>query len=276
MRRVRRALKLLLFIVTVTILVPIGLLASVTARGLAQTDGTIHIPGLHGDVRIQRDRAGIAQITAADPHDLFLGQGFVHAQERMWQMEISRRIGSGRLAELFGPSVVDTDRYVRTLGWRVAAQRDLDAMAPNVKDDLQAYADGVNAWIHAHNGNLSLPFVVAGLKSGLGGLGGLQLEDWTPLDSATWQKGQAWSLGGNLDAELFRVLADARLGDPKLTHSLFPPYGSTAPVITPSGLVGSGGARANVRSTRSIRSPHPAGGAPPRVPAPPTEGRAHH
>jgi penicillin amidase len=238
MRRVRRALKLLVFIVVVALLVPVALIAAVTARGLAQTAGTIHIAGLHGDVAVQRDRAGIAQITAGDPHDLFLAQGFVHAQERMWQMEISRRIGAGRLAELFGASVVDTDRYVRTLGWRVAAQRDLDAMAPDVKAALQAYADGVNAWIDAHNGNLSLPFVIAGLKSGTGGLGGMHLEPWTPLDSATWQKVQAWSLGNNLDAEIFRVLADARLGDPKLTDALFPPYDPNAPVITPAGLNG--------------------------------------
>ena len=253
MRRVRRALKLLLFIVVVVILAVAGLIGSVTARGLPQTDGTIHIPGLHAGVTVQRDRAGIAQITADDPHDLFLAQGFVHAQERMWQMEVSRRIGAGRLAELFGTDLVDTDKYVRTLGWRVSAQRDLDEMAPAIKDDLQAYADGVNAWIHAHNGNLSLPFVVAGLKSGLGGLGGLHLEDWTPLDSATWQKVQAWSLGGNLDAEIFRVLADARLGDPKLTDALFPAYDPTAPVITPSGLVGSGGAGSSIGATGSTQ-----------------------
>jgi penicillin amidase len=251
MRRVRLALKIVVLIVVVAIGGVVGLIGSVTARGLPQIDGTVHIAGLHAAVTIQRDRAGIAQITAGDPHDLFLAQGFFHAQERMWQMEISRRIGAGRLAELFGADLVDTDRYVRTLGWRVAAQRDLDAMAPDVKADLQAYADGVNAWIDAHNGNLSLPFVVAGLKSGAGGFGGLPLEHWTPLDSATWQKVQAWSLGNNVDAEIFRLLADARLGDPNLTDALFPPYDPGAPVITPSGLPGSGGAGATVVTTGS-------------------------
>jgi penicillin amidase len=255
MRRVRRALKLLLFIVVASILAVVGLFGAVTARGLPQTDGSVHITGIHAPVTVQRDRAGIAQITSDDPHDLFLAQGFVHAQERMWQMEISRRIGAGRLAELFGADLVHTDRYVRTLGWRVAAQRDLDAMAPDIRADLQAYADGVNAWIDAHQGNLSLPFIVAGLKSGTGRFGGMHVEHWTPLDSATWQKVQAWSLGNNVDAEIFRLLADAQLGDPKLTDALFPAYDPKAPIITPNGLPGSGGAGAALDATSSSDAP---------------------
>ena len=251
MRRVRLALKIVVLILVLAIGGVVALIGAVTARGLPQIDGTVHIAGLHATVTIQRDRAGIAQITAGDPHDLFLAQGFFHAQERMWQMEISRRIGAGRLAELFGADLVDTDRYVRTLGWRVAAQRDLDAMPADVKGDLQAYTDGVNAWIDVHNGNLSLPFIVAGLKSGAGGFGGVALEHWTTLDSATWQKVQAWSLGNNVDAEIFRLLADARLGDPKLTDALFPAYDPKAPVITPSGLLGSGGAGATGVTTGS-------------------------
>ena len=85
---------------------------------------------------------------------------------------------------------------------------------------------------------------MTGLKSGLGGVGGYPLEPWTPLDTATWQKVQAWSLGDNFDSEIFRLLADAKLGDPARTDELFPPYDPTAPVITPTGLVGSGGAGA--------------------------------
>ena len=79
-------------------------------------------------------------------------------------MEISRRIGAGRLSELFGRGQVDTDRYIRTLGWRVAAQRDLDAMSVQSKAILQAYSDGVNAWIDEHKGRLSTPFVFAAVR----------------------------------------------------------------------------------------------------------------
>src|SRR5690242_15148842 len=155
-----------------------------TQRGWAQTTGTIVLDGLHHPVTVTRDGAGIIQITADDRHDLFMAQGYSHAQERMWQMEVSRRIGAGRLSELFGAGQVQKDTYIRTLGWRVAAQRDLDAMSSDTKAILQAYSDGVNAWITEHDGKLSTPFVVSGLKAGIGGIGGYSLEPWTPLDTA--------------------------------------------------------------------------------------------
>jgi penicillin G amidase len=235
-------IRLVLVLLLLALLGVIVMGAVTTQRGWPQTTGTITIAGLHRPVTVIRDRAGIIQITATDRHDLFLAQGYVHAQERMWQMEISRRIGAGRLSELFGKSQVDTDTYIRTLGWRAAAARDLAAMSSESAAILQAYADGVNAWITEHNGQLSTPFVVAGLLSGSGGLGGITLEPWTPLDTATWQKVQAWSLGGNVDAEIFRLLSDTKLGGAAKTDELFPAYREVAPVITPTGLEGSGGA----------------------------------
>jgi len=226
--------ELLLIGVVIAFVATTALVTLATVRGLPQTSGTIQAKGLAAPVSVVRDAAGIIQITADSPHDLVVAQGYVHAQERMWQMEISRRIGAGRLSELFGPSQVSTDTYIRTLGWRLAAQRDLDAMAPGSRALLQAYADGVNDWIDQHNGSLSMPFVVSGLLSGSGGIGGIHLEPWTPLDSATWQKVQALSLGGNMDAEIFRLIADARLGDPAKTDSLFPGPDARTPVITPT------------------------------------------
>jgi penicillin G amidase len=238
-----RIVRAILGTAAVVLIVVVGLVGTVTAlvtsHGLPQTSGTLRISELHAPVTVARDRNGIVQITADDPHDLFLAQGYVHAQERMWQMEISRRIGAGRLSELFGAGQVDTDRFIRTLGWRAAAERDLAALSPDTVAALQAYADGVNAWIRQHDGRLPAAFVVSGLLAGTGDLGGYELEPWTALDSATWQKVQAWSLGGNVDAEIFRMLADEQLGDPTRTDELFPPYGDWAPVITPSGLRGS-------------------------------------
>jgi penicillin amidase len=233
-----RLVAVLVSLVIVAIAV-IGAIA--TQRGWPQVTGTLAVKGLNAQATVIRDSAGIIQISADSTHDLFFSQGYVHAQERMWQMEISRRIGAGRLSELFGKSQVDTDRYIRTLGFRVSAQRDLDAMSAPSKAILQAYSDGVNAWIDEHNGRLSTPFVVAGALSGTYDIGGYRLEPWTPLDTATWQKVQAWSLGGNVDSEIFRLLADARLGDPKRTDQLFPAYDASAPVITPSDSLGDGG-----------------------------------
>ncbi|TAK00811.1 MAG: penicillin acylase family protein [Chloroflexota bacterium] len=241
-RILRTGLRVLAIIVVAVMLGVVAMLAAFTGRGLPQTSGTIRIDGLHASATVIRDDAGIIQIRADDPHDLFLAQGYVHAQERMWQMEVWRHISSGRLAELFGEGSLDTDRFIRTLGWRGAAQHDLDAMPPDVVDALQAYADGVNAWLADHDGAFGPPFVVAGLLAGTGGVGGYTPEPWTPLDSAAWQKVQAWNLGGNMDTEIFRLLADARLGSPDRTDELFPAYEADAPVITPSGLEGSGGA----------------------------------
>jgi penicillin G amidase len=243
-RLLSRLIQLAIVLLTLVLVVVMVFGAITTQRGWPQTSGVVSLAGLHGQVQVVRDQNGILEITADDPHDLFMAQGYAHAQERMWQMEISRRIGAGRLSELFGSSTVDTDRYVRTLGWRIAAQRDLEAMSPDSVAILRAYAEGVNAWINEHNGRLSTSFVFAGLKAGIGGVGGYTLEPWTALDTATWQKVQAWSLGGNLDTEIFRLLADARLGSRAKTDELFPAYDSTAPVITPTGLKGSGGAGA--------------------------------
>ena len=246
MRILGRLLSLLLVLLIVVIVATGGLLVWVTHRALPTTSGSLKAAGLTAPVSVSRDASGIINITATTPHDLFLAQGYTHAQERFWQMEVWRHIGAGRLSELFGQTTLKEDEFIRTLGWRQAAQRDLDAASPELKADLQAYADGVNDWLSANKGNLGLSFVVEGLKAGLGGgVGGYQPEPWTPLDSATWALVQAWSLGDNFDSEIFRVLADAKLGDPSRTDELTPPYPSTNPVIVPSGEPGSGGAGAN-------------------------------
>ncbi len=246
-------LKRLAWMIVIVALIAVAaggtLTAALTLRGFPTASGTLSISGLDKPVRVTRDAAGIAWIEAETSHDLFLAQGYVHAQERMWQMEVWRHISAGRLSELFGSSTLEEDRFIRTLGWRQAAARDLAALSPDAHASVDAYAEGVNAWIKDHDGALSLPFVVTGLKAGIGGLGGYHLEPWTAEDTLAWQKVQAWQLGGNFDSEVFRMLADAKLGDPAKTDQLFPAYSQDMPVITPSGLKGSGGAGATAIGT---------------------------
>ncbi len=245
MRILGRLLSILLVLLIVLIVATGGLLVWVNHRSLPTTSGTLKASGLTAPVTVTRDATGIINITATTPHDLFLAQGYVHAQERFWQMEVWRHIGAGRLSELFGPTTLKEDEFIRTMGWRQAAQRDLEAATPELKADLQAYADGVNDWLAANKGQLGLAFVIEGLKAGLGGgVGGYDPEPWTPLDSATWALVQAWSLGDNFDSEIFRVLADAKLSDPARTDELTPPYPASGPVIVPAGEPGSGGAGA--------------------------------
>jgi len=259
-RIVRRLLAVLLVLVLVVTVVGAtavgGLLAWVNGRAQPQLSGTLHARGLAAPVEVIRDETGIAHIYADTPDDLFFAQGFVHASERMWQMEVFRHIGAGRVSELFGKSQLDTDTFIRTLGWRRAAERDLAALDATAVRALERYAAGVNAWLEQSRGQRGLAFVVAGLQSGKGGgLGGYDPEPWTPLDTVTFGKLQAWSLGGNYDAELFRLLADARLGDPALTDLLAPAYPADAPTITTTKDLVSAAATATGAATSPLTSP---------------------
>ena len=247
--RLKRVLAVLLVVIVMAVAVGVGALAWLTGRALPQTSGTLRVPGLERPVTVVRDVAGIAHIRAETAHDLFLAQGFVHAQERMWQMEVWRHISAGRLAELFGESQLDTDRFIRTLGWRGAAERDLAAVEPEARAVLDAYAEGVNAYLDQKRDSLGLAFVVSGVRP----------EPWTALDSIAWQKVQAWNLGGNVDEEIYRYLADAQLGDPARTDELFPPYRDGAPVITPSDQSAARASAPNAErgAAWSIPAPHP-------------------
>ena len=254
MRRVLRGgLVAIVVIVVIAVLATGGLLAALTAGSQPQLTGTRQVPGLGAEVRISRDVNGITQIAAGNQHDLFFAQGWVHASERLWQMEVWRRIGAGRLSELFGKSQLETDTFIRTLDWRGAAARDLAVLSDDTKAVLQAYADGVNAYVAGHPGSLGVAFTVAGLLSGTGsGLDGLRPEPWTPLDTLTWAKVQAWGLGGNMDSEIFRMAVDARLGDPAMTDELFPAYSADQPVIA---APGDGAASGGTGRARVVASP---------------------
>jgi penicillin amidase len=233
-RIVGRLLRILLVVIIVAVAALTGIVGAVTIRALPEQDGAIQIEGLESSATVLRDPNGIVNIYADNPHDLFLAQGYVHAQERLWQMEVWRHISAGRLSELFGKSTLEEDRFIRALGWRRAAERDLAALSTGPREALDAYAEGVNAYIESHRGDLGMAFVVTGLQSGKGGIGGYELEPWTALDSIAWQKVQAWQIGGNFDTEIFRMLADEQLGAAAVTDQLYPPYGETMPVIAPS------------------------------------------
>jgi len=237
----RGGLVVIVMVMLLGVLAVGGLVGSITADGQPALSGSIHVPGLASDARIVRDADGVTQVAASTTHDLFMAQGWLHASERMWQMEVWRHIGAGRVAELFGKSELDTDRFIRTLNWRGAAANDLKVLSPEGLAILQAYANGVNAYLLAHKGSLGPGFVVAGALAGTGsGISGYDPEPWTPLDTLTWAKVQAWGLGGNMDTEIFRMLTDARLGNPALTDALFPAYSPDQPLIAGEGAPGDG------------------------------------
>src|SRR6476646_11301790 len=114
-------------------------------RPLPALDGELRLRGLTGAVEIVRDRWGIPHISARDPLDAFFGQGFCHAQDRLWQMEVTRRLAAGRLSEVFGKAALDIDRFHRRIGLHRAAQQEWETADAGLRDTLRAYAAGVNA-----------------------------------------------------------------------------------------------------------------------------------
>ena len=229
-----------LFKIFVVIVIPVlvvglagfGAATFAVRRPWPQTNGTIQVDGLQAEVTIVRDSWGIPHVYASNPHDLFLAQGYVHAQDRFWQMEFWRRAGSGRLAEILGESALDTDRFIRTLGWHRTAAQELEQLDAETRAILEAYAEGVNAYISAHRGSLGLEFTVLGLTGAR-----FDPEPWTPLNTLTWAKMMAWDLGGNRTDELLRAHIAARLGTPAV-GVLAPPYPDDYPVIVPHPLTG--------------------------------------
>lgn len=243
MRRIARLARLIVGLLVVVAIVVGLLLGWIVGRAFPQRGGTVNLAGLSAAVTVLRDTNDIPQIYASTPADLFMAEGYIHASERMWQMEVWRHISSGTLSELFGKSEIKTDSFIRTLGWRQSAARDYAAASPDAKAALAAYAKGVNAWLATHK-ELSLPFVVAGFLGPGGGLAGYQPAPWDPVDSIAWAKVEAWQLGGNMDTEIFDLLLSAKV-DPAAVKELSPAYPKGMPVIVPTGAAGSGGAGAS-------------------------------
>ena len=206
---------------------------TVAPKSFPQTDGEITLEGLHAPVDVYRDPMGVPHIYASTPHDLFFAQGYVHAQDRFWQMDAWRHIGSGTLSEMFGKGQVETDTFLRTLGWRATAEEEYAQLDRESKSILDAYTAGVNAYLRDHDTiALSLEYAILGLLSP-----DYKIEPWTPVNSLTWGKAMAWDLRGNLGEEIERAVLLKTL-TPDQVAELFPAYPQDHPVIV-NELVGS-------------------------------------
>jgi penicillin amidase len=193
-----------------------------TNRSLPQTKGDISISGLSEPVNVVRDEQGVPHITAKNEHDLYFAQGFIQAQDRLFQMDLSRRQASGQLSEVIGEATVDRDKFFRTLGLRRAAEASYDAYSEEAKQVLQAFADGVNAYISLakKEGRLPIEFKILNYEP----------EKWTPIDSLTIGKYMAFDLGGHWQGQAFRYWALKNLPKEK-AYDLFPSYPKDAPTI---------------------------------------------
>lgn len=185
---------------------------------LPQADGTIAVPGLRHAVTIARDADGVPLITAADDADAAFGLGFVHAQDRLFQMEMMRRYGAGRLAEIFGEPGLATDRQIRVLGLYRLAEAEMPLLSPPVRRSLDAYTAGVNAFLATRRGALPPEFLLLRFSP----------EPWHPADSLLWGKLMDLLLAGNYRDELLRARLARTLSPAELAF-LYPAYPAGAP-----------------------------------------------
>ena len=211
MAKILKTLGLTLLILVLGLLV---VLVWYRSASQPQIDGTIKLTGPGASIEIVRDANGVPHIYAKSTGDAYFALGFVHAQDRLWQMELNRRIPAGRMAEILGPSALATDRFLRTLGVRKNAEAILANLAPDTRAALDAYANGVNAYLRQRAGPLPPEFVITGAPAPA---------PWLPADSIGWQTMMAWDLGGNWSQELLRMRLSQRLSLDQINEFL-PPY----------------------------------------------------
>ncbi len=212
-------------------LVALGAVAALAAgagyvwlkASLPMTEGHQTVPGLTAETTITRDHDGLVFIRAANSDDGYFALGYAHAQDRMWQMEATRRLGAGRLAEIGGERFIGQDRIMRTLGIYRLAEASLQTLSPAIRAALDAYVRGVNAWLadHAHRAGPEFALFM------------FRPEPWRAADSMVWPRLMALMLSGNWRREIERGLLAARLA-PGALERLTPPYPESAPVTVPA------------------------------------------
>jgi len=182
-------------------------------RSLPLVDGTLVVSGIGNAVEIIRDADSIPHVFASTRLDALYGLGYVHAQDRLWQMEFQRRIGHGRLSEIFGTATVPQDRFLRTVGFGRAASSAWERLTPESRRPIDAYVRGVNAFIESHHGRFPPEFTLLRFEP----------QPWSGVDVLVWVKMMAWDLSANYSYELMRLDLMARVG-PARTAELLPRY----------------------------------------------------
>lgn len=198
---------------------------------LPQTEGRRTLPGLAGEVTVLRDARGIPTIRADGADDAYAALGFLHAQDRLWQMEMMRRFGQGRLSQVAGKATLRIDRFARALDLHGRAARMVPRLPENVREALAAYADGVNAFLESRRGPLPVEFQLTGVEPA----------PWRPADSLVWGKLMALRLSGDwrteqLKSRLLQRLAPDRVAD------LLPGHGDSPASLTAAELAAAGDA----------------------------------
>jgi penicillin G amidase len=181
-------------------------------RPLPQLDGTLHLPGLQKEVIVERDNWGVPHIRAASVEDMVEAQGYVMAQDRLWQMDLLRRVARGQLSEILGPATINIDKQFRTLGFSRAADRDYSQVDPATRSVFEAYARGVNHFIEQHSEQLPIEFTLLKYKPA----------PWSPTDTLVISGYMYETLTDTWEEELDRAKVTDKVG-PDRAHDLFSP-----------------------------------------------------
>jgi len=218
LRRVGINFKLIGFILTTLLLVGSCSAYVYTGMSLPQTTGELRVEGLEQEVKVFRDERGVPHIEAESENDLFMAQGYITAQDRLFQMEMIRRTASGRMAEVMtqGDSLY-TDKFFRTLQLRRMAEQSLDLLSPATKANLESYSAGVNAYMKEVNGlfgKMPVEFTILGFQP---------IDEWTPVDTLLVGKYLAYMLGDNYRSESYRQHLVNQVGE-EMAKELFPTY----------------------------------------------------
>lgn len=228
---VRRALIIVAIVAVLLLVGVVGFSYWQVQRALPTINGTVTFRGLSAPVTVTRDAFGVPHIVAANEKDLYAAQGYVHAQDRLFQMFLFRAVAQGRVAELLSgsPAAADADKFFRTVGFHRAAVEELKVLPANVRAVLDAYSSGVNEFLHTHRDALPLEFTLLGAG----------VEDWQPVDTLAFGKLQAWDLSQDWAHELVVADLQDKLGAEQAAK-LVREYPADAPVTVPGENSGSG------------------------------------
>ena len=208
----RTLFRVLLVVVCVVVVIVSAGLWHFVYRPLPQLDGNTNLPGLQKDVIVERDHWGVPHIRASSVEDMVEAQGYVMAQDRLWQMDLLRRVARGQLSEILGPATINIDKQFRTLGFGRAAERDLGLVDPTTHSVFEAYARGVNRFIEQHTGELPIEFTLLNYKP----------TPWTPTDSLVISGYMYETLTDSWEEEIDRAKVTEKVGADR-ARELFSP-----------------------------------------------------
>ncbi|MEM8534033.1 MAG: penicillin acylase family protein [Chloroflexota bacterium] len=216
-----------------TLGVALGAMAGVAGIGaiaalrwpVTKQSGTQRLAGLDAPVHVLRDHWGVPHIYATSDRDLFMAQGYVHAQDRLWQMEFQRRVGHGQLAEIFGRDALPVDRYIRMLGFNRVAQEEVQLFSDKTREIVDAYVQGVNTYITQHIRRLPVEFSLLRF----------QPQVWRPVDILALGKYIALGLSENWPSEILRAHMIALVGEER-AKALDVRYPKDHPLTIPPGV----------------------------------------